>query len=524
MKKTLITLLLAIVILPLSAENAWKVEMVPNTRLQSDYIHVSDPDNYLKAETEMKINTALSSIRDSVDVFLVCLSTIGYEEPADFRSKLFNHWGIGDKSKDNGLLLLFVEDQHAFEFETGYGIEPILTDVKCFEIFNHTIKPYFIDGDYDGGMYAGILDIVKVFGGSEPTELITVLPDEKVYEEIKTEKDKEIMSAFYLWFIAFLVCGVPFISFLYYISTRKDDKKYNKEGGIFKDKYTITEKNGLRYINEPATSWSGSAWQGAGCSRSLNFGLSAIVWFFVVSIVLFAVMEGEEEIVIRNWIAGITIISYFSWICIKHNRRALKMADKVASNSIYPKQVYDKAKNYRRTKFVNFCAFWMGWYFKKKYDERKAKCPDFLCPECHEAMTVDATAQLPEIDMAEIVHEVMKYTSLHCNSGHSFIIKEKGKKYKSYTTCSHCGAHLNKFMNKTVITKANYNHGGVEENEYECEFCHEKMKNRVNIPKLVQAAAATGVYSSGHSSSSSHSSGGSFGGGRSGGGGYSGRW
>ena len=159
MKKLFITLLFAISVISLNAKTVWTIETIPNTRLQSNYIHVSDPDGYISDDYEMRINTALNAIRDQADVFLVALSSIGNDSPQAFRTELFNKWGIGDKGKDNGLLLLFVEDQHAFEFETGYGIEPILPDAVCFQIFNNTIKPCFKKGDYEGGMYAGVLDI-----------------------------------------------------------------------------------------------------------------------------------------------------------------------------------------------------------------------------------------------------------------------------------------------------------------------------------------------------------------------------
>ena len=523
MKKILITLFLALAMLPVIAQNAWTVEMVPNTRLQSNSIHVSDPDDYLSQEAEMKINTMLCAIRDTADVFLVCLNSIGYEEPADFRSKLFNHWGIGDKTKNNGLLLLFVEDAHAFEFETGYGIEATLPDIKCFEIFNHTIKPYFKEGEYEKGMVAGVNEIFDVFGGTMPATMITDLPDEEVYATVKAEKDKEIMSSFYLWFIAILILGVPIVSFLYFLSTRKNDKKFKANGGDeIKDKLPVTTKDGLKYVDEPDTTWTGSVWQGKGCSRSLTFGLSALVWFFVVYVVMFSAMKGEEEIVIRNWIAGITIFSYFSWICIKQNRRELKMADKVANQSLNPRGVYDKAKNYRRTQWVNILAFWMGWYFIKQYKERKEKCPEMLCPDCREAMTADATAAvIPEKEAAEMAHEARIYTSLRCHSGHVYVLKEKGKNFKKYIDCDKCGARLAKYVKTTVIKRPSYTSSGLDEKEYVCEFCQGKTIKKVVVPKLERSSGGGGSY---HSSSGSHSSGGSFGGGRSGGGGYSGRW
>ena len=142
MKKTLLLLFALLTMLSASAQKIWTVSTVPNTRLQSDDIHVSDPDGYLSDSTEMTINTALCAISDKADVFLVTLTSIGDAETKSFATELFNYWGIGDAETNNGVLLLFVEDQHSLEFETGYGAESTLTDAKCQRIFTNTIVPF----------------------------------------------------------------------------------------------------------------------------------------------------------------------------------------------------------------------------------------------------------------------------------------------------------------------------------------------------------------------------------------------
>ena len=115
-----------------------------------------------------------------------------------------------------------------------------------------------------------MLDIVDVFGGTVPDKLVTDLPDEQVYDELRAEKDKDIMSSFYVWFCLFLF-AIPVCSFLSFLANRKDDKKVKKDGLDIKDTYSIQKSDGLKFINEPSTSWSGSAWQGGGCARSLTF-------------------------------------------------------------------------------------------------------------------------------------------------------------------------------------------------------------------------------------------------------------
>ena len=77
-------------------QKAWTVRTVPNTRLESNDIHVSDPDGFLSDSAEMNINTALCAIRDKADVFVVTLASIGDAEPRPFATELFNYWGIGD--------------------------------------------------------------------------------------------------------------------------------------------------------------------------------------------------------------------------------------------------------------------------------------------------------------------------------------------------------------------------------------------------------------------------------------------
>ena len=95
MKKTFLLLIFITLAFSAFSQNIWTVQTVPNTRLQSNEIHVSDPDGYLSDSVEMSINTALCAIRDTADVFVVTLTSIGEAEPKRFATELFNYWGIG---------------------------------------------------------------------------------------------------------------------------------------------------------------------------------------------------------------------------------------------------------------------------------------------------------------------------------------------------------------------------------------------------------------------------------------------
>jgi uncharacterized protein len=220
MKRFVLFIILVFSFLRMVAQDGWTVETVPNTRLESNDIHVSDPDGYLSDSAEMKINTALCAIREQADVFIVTLNSIGEAEPKRFATQLFSHWGIGDAETNNGVLLLFVEDQRALEFETGYGAEATLTDAKCQQIFTNTIVPYFRAGDYEGGLCAGVGEIVSVYGGTIPLGLVTTLPnnDDEGFEDF----DSDISRIFLLLVLA--VFAMPVVGLVYWAYKRNKGK------------------------------------------------------------------------------------------------------------------------------------------------------------------------------------------------------------------------------------------------------------------------------------------------------------
>jgi uncharacterized membrane protein YgcG len=79
----------------------------------------------------------------------------------DYALKLFEKWGIGKKEKDNGILLLVAMDDRELRIEVGYGLEGIITDIEAKEIIDEVIVPIFKDGDYNTGIYNGVVAIAN---------------------------------------------------------------------------------------------------------------------------------------------------------------------------------------------------------------------------------------------------------------------------------------------------------------------------------------------------------------------------
>lgn len=65
---------------------------------------------------------------------IVTVSSTGDETIEQYASTLFHQWGIGEKDKDNGVLLLLAIADHHGRIEVGYGLEPVLTDARSAQI------------------------------------------------------------------------------------------------------------------------------------------------------------------------------------------------------------------------------------------------------------------------------------------------------------------------------------------------------------------------------------------------------
>ncbi len=83
----------------------------------------------------------------------------------DFGYQLGRAWGIGQKGKDNGILLIVAPNERKVRIEVGRGLEPVMTDALSKLIIENAILPQFRRGDYPAGIRAGVRDIKDVLLG-----------------------------------------------------------------------------------------------------------------------------------------------------------------------------------------------------------------------------------------------------------------------------------------------------------------------------------------------------------------------
>jgi len=128
---------------------------------------VVDLTGTLTAAQQSALDEKLTAFqaRKGSQVALLILPTTQPEDIAQFGVRLAEAWKVGRKNVDDGAILIVAKDDRALRIEVQYGLEGSLTDAISSRIINDTIVPLFKQGDFFGGINAGLDQILKVVDG-----------------------------------------------------------------------------------------------------------------------------------------------------------------------------------------------------------------------------------------------------------------------------------------------------------------------------------------------------------------------
>jgi uncharacterized protein len=141
----------------------------------NDFARVIDAPS--AAELERLIR-ALQAASGDVVVVVTVPSTAPYADVREYATKLFENRGrgIGDRAKDNGLLILLAPNSRAVWVEVGYGLEGWITDGYAGETSREYMTPQFRNGNYGAGLVAGTSRIVARIAQGRSVQLTGVNP------------------------------------------------------------------------------------------------------------------------------------------------------------------------------------------------------------------------------------------------------------------------------------------------------------------------------------------------------------
>lgn len=131
---------------------------------------VVDVAGILSASTQSQLTDMLAAHERATgeQVVVVTLDSLQGYTIEDYGYQLGRYWGIGQKGKNTGAILIVAPKEHKVRIEVGYGLEGTLTDAISATIIQNYILPSFKRGDFEAGVLAGTKSILSVLGGNSP--------------------------------------------------------------------------------------------------------------------------------------------------------------------------------------------------------------------------------------------------------------------------------------------------------------------------------------------------------------------
>jgi uncharacterized protein len=129
--------------------------------------HVTDETATLTDEQRASLEQTLQAFeaKKGSQISVLLVPTTQPETIEQYSLRVVEQWKLGRKRIDDGVLLIVAKNDRTLRIEVGYGLEGALTDATSSRIINETIVPRFKQGDYYGGVAAGVGSIMSVIDG-----------------------------------------------------------------------------------------------------------------------------------------------------------------------------------------------------------------------------------------------------------------------------------------------------------------------------------------------------------------------
>jgi uncharacterized protein len=140
---------------------------------------VNDYAGILAADEANRLEQKLVAFNDSTStqITVVIVKSLNGYDKNDFAQRLGQKWGVGQKGKNNGIVVLvkpkYPNEKGEASIQTGYGLEGVLPDITCKQIVDHEMIPKFAQGDYYGGIDAGTSVVMSITKGEYTADQYT---------------------------------------------------------------------------------------------------------------------------------------------------------------------------------------------------------------------------------------------------------------------------------------------------------------------------------------------------------------
>lgn len=128
---------------------------------------VVDAANVVSPNVEANINAQLQSFRAAggPQIAIAIVNSTANASIENYAIDLANKWGVGDKAKDDGVVVLIAVNDRKLRIEVGSGVEGDLTDITAANIVDQVMVPLLRAKNIDAAVTQGAQAVMKVWGG-----------------------------------------------------------------------------------------------------------------------------------------------------------------------------------------------------------------------------------------------------------------------------------------------------------------------------------------------------------------------
>jgi len=135
--------------------------------------YVVDLAGVMPGDTQARLNAYLKELeqKTSAQVLVLTVETLNGQSIEEFSFQTKEQWRLGQKGKDNGVLIVVAVKDRKYRFEIGYGLESVLPDSMVGSIGREYMVPYFKRGDYGTGIYTAAIAVANAIAAHEHMQI-----------------------------------------------------------------------------------------------------------------------------------------------------------------------------------------------------------------------------------------------------------------------------------------------------------------------------------------------------------------
>lgn len=168
---------------------------------------VSDFASQFSATELVALENFLQEVerKTTAEIAVVTVKNLDGGDINDYATRLFEHWGIGKKGKDNGALLIAAIEDRKVRIEVGYGLEGAIPDARAGRILDESVIPYFKNGQYGIGLTEGARALALLAAQEAGIGLTNSLPEAPAAAKSSASSNDFPVIIFFVIIVIFII-------------------------------------------------------------------------------------------------------------------------------------------------------------------------------------------------------------------------------------------------------------------------------------------------------------------------------